>query len=92
MEDAARAVDFLNSPIHDLGSGPAAIQHCDIKPHNILIVGDATQVCDFGLARMMGSDRTSNAAVTVAYAAQESLSDGRPSRRMSIHWPSAITS
>ncbi len=30
MEGAASAIDFLNSPIHDMGEGPAAIQQCDI--------------------------------------------------------------
>ena len=49
LQDSAEAIDFLNSPIHDLGSGPIAIQHCDIKPHNLLIVGGSVQVCDFGL-------------------------------------------
>ena len=39
LEDAAEALDFLNSPVHELGSGPAAIQHCDVKPHNLMIVG-----------------------------------------------------
>ena len=43
MEDVAEAIDFLNSPLHDLGSGPAAIQHCDIKPHNLMIVGGAAK-------------------------------------------------
>ena len=79
MDDAAKAIDFLNSPVHDLGSGPAAIQHCDIKPHNLMIVGGAAQVCDFGLARMMGADRTTTAAATVAYAAPECLESGKPS-------------
>ena len=80
MEDAARAIDFLNSPTHDLGSGPnAAIQHCDIKPQNLMIVGGVTQVCDFGLARLMGADRTTTAAATIAYAAPECLVEGIPS-------------
>ncbi len=78
-EDAAEAIDFLNAPVHDLGSGPVAIQHCDIKPQNMLIVGGAVQVCDFGLARMMGTDRTTTAAATVAYAAPECLEEGKPS-------------
>jgi serine/threonine protein kinase/tetratricopeptide (TPR) repeat protein len=79
MEDAARAIDFLNSPVHDPGSGPVAIQHCDIKPHNLLIVGDAVEVCDFGLARMLGADRATTAAASIAYAAPECLEEGKPS-------------
>jgi tetratricopeptide (TPR) repeat protein len=73
MEDAAEAIDFLNKPIHDQGSGPAAIQHCDIKPHNLMIVGGAVQVCDFGLARMMGVDRVTTGAASIAYAPPELL-------------------
>src|SRR5262249_33558845 len=52
LEDAARAIDYLNDPCHDLGQGPVGIQHCDIKPANLLIVGNAAQVCDFGLVRV----------------------------------------
>lgn len=79
LEDAARAIDFLNSPIHAMATGPAAIQHCDIKPHNIMIVGGSAQVCDFGLAQMLGADRTTTAAASLAYAAPECLREGKPS-------------
>jgi tetratricopeptide (TPR) repeat protein len=79
MEDSAEAIDFLNRPMHDLGSGPVAIQHCDIKPHNLVMVGGSVQVCDFGLARMMGADRATTAAASVAYAAPECLVEGKPS-------------
>jgi len=79
MEDVAEAIDFLNSPVHDLGSGAAAIQHCDIKPHNLMIVGGAAQICDFGLARVLGADRATSAAATIAYAAPECLHTGLPS-------------
>ncbi|HJS07974.1 MAG TPA: protein kinase, partial [Pirellulales bacterium] len=34
FEGAAQAIDHLNSPIHDLGRGPVAIQHRDVKPQN----------------------------------------------------------
>ncbi len=79
IEDAARALDHLHSPKHDLGQGPVSIQHCDIKPQNILIVGDAAQVCDFGLARVLGENRsTANPAVTLAFAAPELLEEGKP--------------
>ena len=79
LEDAAEAIDFLNRPLHNLGSGLGAIQHCDIKPHNLMIVGSGAQVCDFGLARLMGADRTTTAAATIAYAAPECLVEGKPS-------------
>ena len=80
MKGAAEAIDYLNRPIHDLGAGQAAIQHCDIKPQNLMIVGGATQICDFGLSRVMGAVRSTMAAAgTVAYAAPECLRDGKPS-------------
>ncbi len=79
IEDAARALDHLHSPKHDLGQGPVSIQHCDVKPQNILIVGDAAQVCDFGLARVLGENKsTANPAVTLAFAAPELLEEGKP--------------
>lgn len=72
FEDAARAIDLLNSR-HD-------IQHCDIKPQNILLQSGAAQVCDFGLAKMVGEVReTSLGAGTVAYGAPEVLFGAGPS-------------
>jgi|GEM_PF-2173804 len=81
MEDSARAIDYLNSPTHSfMGSEPMSVQHCDIKPHNILIVSGAAQVCDFGLARVMGDVQNSSAAAgTIAYAAPECIKEGKPS-------------
>src|SRR5262249_4460237 len=79
MEDSAKAIDYLNQPTHDLGSGPVAIQHCDIKPQNILLVGGAVQVCDFGLARVLQDVRVSSAVGSAAYMAPEVLRDGAPS-------------
>jgi serine/threonine protein kinase len=75
MEDAAKGIDFLARPGHDVGSGPASIQHCDIKPQNILIVGGSAQVCDFGLARQIDDLRqTSFTAGSLAYMAPEQIS------------------
>lgn len=80
MEDAAKAIDYLNQPIHDLGEDIGGIQHCDIKPQNILIVGGAAQVCDFGLARVLGDSRATSAKGTAAYMAPEVILDSKPSR------------
>ena len=79
MEQAARAIDFLNSPRHDLGAGPVSIQHRDIKPQNILIVGDAVQVCDFGLARALSDITMTQFAGSPAYSAPECLDGNRVS-------------
>ena len=71
MLGSARAIDYLNQPTHALGGGtPAAIQHCDIKPGNLLVVGNDVQVCDYGLARALTADaRKTQAAGTPAYMA-----------------------
>ncbi|MEX2185569.1 MAG: protein kinase [Pirellulales bacterium] len=73
MDAAARAIDYLNVR-HD-------IQHRDVKPQNILIVGGSAQVCDFGLASAVSSVRTSmGGAGSLAYMAPEIYTSKRPSR------------
>jgi serine/threonine protein kinase len=79
LQDAARAIDYLNSPRHDLGSDATAIQHCDIKPPNILIVGDAAQVCDFSLARAVDDLRKTSLSFSPVYAAPEVIESNTPS-------------
>lgn len=81
MEDAAKGVDFLNSPRHDLGDGPVALQHCDIKPQNLLLVGNSVLVCDFGLARVLGDDQRTKTALagSPAYMAPEVIRNRKPS-------------
>lgn len=72
MQEAARAIDHFNSGSRRSADNVVAIQHCDIKPQNILLVGDVVQVCDFGLARAQGEVRaTSNNMASLAYAAPE---------------------
>jgi serine/threonine protein kinase len=72
MQEAARALDHFNSGSRRSADNAVAIQHCDIKPQNILLVGDVVQVCDFGLARAQGEVRaTSNNMASLAYAAPE---------------------
>lgn len=72
MQEAARALDHFNSGSRRSADNVVAVQHCDIKPQNILLVGDVVQVCDFGLARAQGEVRaTSNNMASLAYAAPE---------------------
>src|SRR5262245_16958846 len=69
MADAAEALDFL-SQRHSL-------LHLDIKPENLLILGDHIKVADFGLVKELAT-RTQNSLVsgmTPTYAAPEMFDD-----------------
>ncbi|MDA1179827.1 MAG: protein kinase [Planctomycetota bacterium] len=81
MDDVARAVDFLNQKRHVVSNTdlPVAIQHCDIKPQNILLVGGAAQLCDLGLARVLDDTRATRMGFTAAYGAPECVSGSSPS-------------
>jgi serine/threonine protein kinase len=72
MRQAALAIDHFNRGADGIERTHAAVQHCDIKPQNILLVGNVVQVCDFGLARVQGEVRaTANNLLSIAYAAPE---------------------
>jgi serine/threonine protein kinase len=83
IEDAAGGIDHLNKPIHNLGREErVAIQHCDIKPGNIMLLGESAQICDFGLAHILDQDGArmtgaGQATGTIAYMSPE-CADGKP--------------
>jgi serine/threonine protein kinase len=82
LVQAAMGIDYLNEPRHVLrGHSRTAIQHCDIKPQNLLLVGDSVKLGDFGLATLLKSDRTpARDGMTPAYAAPEVFSGHLSSR------------
>jgi serine/threonine protein kinase len=55
LNQAAKALDFLNARQHIVNGQRIGIQHCDIKPSNLLLCGETIKLCDFGLASITTS-------------------------------------
>jgi serine/threonine protein kinase len=72
LEQAAQAIDFLNTRQHLINDQRMALRHCDVKPSNLLIQGKSVKLADFTLAvpttSNMGYHRR---AGTPRYAAPE---------------------
>jgi serine/threonine protein kinase, bacterial len=49
----AEALDFLNARKHRMDGRLVGFQHGDVKPNNILLVGDEARLADYGLATPM---------------------------------------
>src|SRR5262249_20343029 len=63
MTDAANGLDALNAK---------QVQHRDVKPANLLLLGSGVKVADFGLAKALEQTVASNSgAGTIAYTAPE---------------------
>jgi serine/threonine-protein kinase len=63
MSDAAQGLDALNAQ---------QVQHRDVKPANLLLLGSCVKVADFGLAKVLEQTVGSNTgAGTIAYIAPE---------------------
>lgn len=69
---AAEGLDFLNAHQHLIQGQKQGFQHCDIKPSNILLIGDEVKLSDFGLSSATTSTvRSHRRAGTLIYAASE---------------------
>ncbi len=67
LRDAAEALDFMNEK-HNL-------QHLDVKPRNLFLVGDRVKVADFGLVKHLERQGASGVlgGVTPVYAPPETF-------------------
>lgn len=73
LREAAEVLDFMQAQ-HGL-------QHLDVKPGNLLVVGGHVKVADFGLVKSVhGPTVSMTGGLTPAYAAPE-VFDGGPSER-----------
>ena len=50
LYQAALALDFLNRRHHRIDGKLVGLQHGDIKPNNVLLLGDESKLADYGLA------------------------------------------
>jgi serine/threonine protein kinase/Tfp pilus assembly protein PilF len=75
LSDTAKVIDFLNEPRHELvGRSGVAIRHRDIKPQNIMLIGQGVKVADFGLSCLDDQNTApQNLGLTFAYAAPETF-------------------
>jgi hypothetical protein len=75
IDQAAHGLDYLNAPRHRpplAGGRLVAFQHRDVKPQNLLLVGGAVKVGDWGLIRMLeGLVSSHTGFMTPSYAAPE---------------------
>ena len=71
LEQAASALDFLGTAKLTTSTGGRGLQHCDIKPSNLLLVGNRLKVADFGLCAGSGWHTHSGWKGTHPYAAPE---------------------
>jgi serine/threonine-protein kinase len=72
LEKVADVLDYMNRRRHHIDGQLVGIQHCDVKPSNLLLVGDTVKLSDFSLSSITGSPvKPHRRAGTLGYAAPE---------------------
>lgn len=72
LDQAAKALDFIAAAKPAGMTASRGLQHCDIKPSNLLLVGDTLKVADFGLCAGTGwTTHLAGCRGTPPYAAPE---------------------
>jgi serine/threonine-protein kinase len=80
LSQAAAGLDFLNARRHLIDGQAVSVQHCDVKPSNLMLCGETVKLADFGLAALLtGRVQSHRPAGTPEYAAPE-VFRGRLSR------------
>src|SRR4051812_44703295 len=81
MSDIARAVDYLNEPRHPSGDGGLiGVQHRDIKPQNVFLVGGSVRLADFGVAKAFESSAAQHTGCLSPHYVSPEAIEGRVTR------------
>jgi serine/threonine protein kinase, bacterial len=72
MNQAAAGLDFMNSRNHSFEGRNVGFQHCDVKPSNMLLIGDRVKLADFGLTTpTIATNNPCSKSGTLDFAAPE---------------------
>jgi serine/threonine protein kinase len=74
LATVAEAIDYLNAPQHRVDGRLVAVRHCDVKPTNLLLIGNTVKLSDFGVSVFTTSSWQAHpGGGTAAYASPEAL-------------------